>query len=76
MHLLLLIRMWNARKCSIQYKKIFLCICPDLDYQEALITFNILPLPYYFQLLDLISFHDADFTEHFRQFLNTTQPRL
>ena len=43
-----------------------------LDYRQALITFNVLPLPYYFQLLDLITFsealnkfYDADLTEHF-----------
>ena len=56
---------------SVQ-KRLFSWICPDLDYREALQTFNILPLPYYLQLFNLITFskalnnfHDADFTEHF-----------
>ena len=51
---------------------LFRWICPDLNYRLALITFNVLPLLYYFQLLDLITFckslndfYDADLTEPF-----------
>ena len=58
---------------SVQ-KRLFRWICRDLNYRQALITFNVLPLPYYFQLLDLITFskalnnyYDADLTEHFSQ---------